>query len=178
MEEKVNPWKANMTSGLIMGLAGIIYNLLIWILDLSFNRSVGYIFIVISIFLLYYFVKSYRDNYLHGQITYGQSVGAGVIIFLYYSVIIAIFTYILYTVIDPQLTDKMLAYVEEQMRATGRVPDDAIDTAMSFQKKFLQPEITAPFSILGNMFFGTIVSLIVGIFTKREGNPLLESTEN
>ena len=63
-------------------------------------------FLLILIVALYFLVKSYRDNYMHGQITYGQSVGAGVVIFLYYAIIIAIFTYILYTVIDPGLDCK------------------------------------------------------------------------
>ncbi|HLN22289.1 MAG TPA: DUF4199 domain-containing protein [Bacteroidales bacterium] len=178
MEEKVNPWKANLNNGLIMGLAGVIFTLVIWIMDLTFNKSVSYIFLLLSVFLLYYFVKSYRDNHLHGRITYGQSVGAGVIIFFYYAVISAIFTYLLYTVIDPDLPAKMLAFVEDQMRATGKVPESAIDTAMQLQKKFLKPEITAPLSLLGNMFYGVVLSLIVGIFTKKEGNPLIDTPAN
>lgn len=178
MEEKVNPWKANLTNGMIMGLAGVIFTLIIWILDLTFNKTVPYIFLVVSLFMLYYFIKSYRENYLHGRITYGQSVGAGVIIFLYYSIIMAVFTYLLYTVIDPDLTGRMIAFVEEQIRATGRIPEDSIETTMRIQKKFLQPEITAPLSLLTNMFYGVILSLIVSIFTKKEGNPLIDTPVN
>ena len=178
MEEKVNAWKANFTNGLILGLAGIVYTLIVYFLDLTFNKTAGYIFLLLAIFLLYYFIKSYRDNFKHGFITYGQSVGAGVIIFLYYSIISAIFTYILYTVIDTELTAKMLAFVEEQMVKGGKVPEGTIDTVMAFQKKILIPEIMAPVSIINNMIFGTVISLIVSIFTRKEGNPLIESTEN
>jgi hypothetical protein len=177
MEEKVNPWKANLTNGLIMGLAGIVFTLILWFLDQSFNKNLGYLFMLIAVFLLYYFIRSYRDNYLHGQITYGQSVGAGVIIWLYYSIIAAIFTYLLYKLIDPQLTDKLLAFSEENIRKSGRVPEGSIDAAMSIQKKFLKPEIMAPASIINNMIFGTIIALIVSIFTKRESNPLLDTPE-
>lgn len=178
MEEKVNPWKANLTNGLIMGLAGIVFTLVLWFMDQTFNRNLGYIFMLIALFLMYYFIKSYRDNYLHGFITYGQSVGAGVIIWLYYSIIAAIFTYLLYKMIDPQLTDKLLAFTEEQMRKSGKVPDAAIDSALSIQKKFFKPEIMAPASIINNMIFGTIIALIVSIFTKKEGNPLIDNTVN
>jgi hypothetical protein len=83
MEEKVSVWKANLTNGLIMGLLGVVFTLVLYFLDLLFNRSLGYIFLVAQIFILYYMIKSYRNNYLHGYMTYGQSVGAGVIIFLY-----------------------------------------------------------------------------------------------
>ncbi len=177
MEQSVSPWKANFNSGVIMGAIGIVYTLLMYFLDLTFNKSMGYIFIVISIALLYFFLKSYRDNYMHGNITYGQSVGSGVIIYLYYSIFSAIFMYILYTVIDPGLIKKMLAMAEEQITKTGRVPAEQIDTVMAFQKKFLIPEVQAPLSIFFNMLFGTIVSLIVSIFIKKEGNPLLDGSE-
>ena len=47
MEEKVNPWKANLTNGLILGLVGIVYSLVMYFLDLSLNKTQGYIFLVI-----------------------------------------------------------------------------------------------------------------------------------
>src|SRR5512141_1206879 len=101
METKVNPWKANFTNGMILGLAGVIFSLILWFLDLTFNRGFSFIFLVISIFLLYYFIKAYRDNHLHGMMTYGQSVGAGMIIWFYSAIIGTIFTYLLFTIIDP-----------------------------------------------------------------------------
>jgi hypothetical protein len=177
MEQNVSAWKANLNSGVIMGTIGIVYTLLMYFLDLSLNKSMGYIFIALSIFLLYYFIKSYRDNYMHGYITYGQAVGAGVIIYLYYSIISAIFTYILYTFIDPGLTKKLLAMVEEQMIKSGRVAAEQLDTIMAFQKKIMIPEIQAPLGVIFNMIFGTIIALIVSIFIKKEGNPLLDEPE-
>ena len=177
MEAKVSVWKANLTSGVIMGTIGIVYTLVMYFLDLTLNRNLGYIFLLLSVFLLFYFIRSYRNNYMNGYITYGQSVGAGVVIFLYYSIISAIFVYILYTVIDPGLTNKLLAYVEEQMIKSGKVPEGTIDTLMAFQKKIHKPEIMAPASILNNMIFGTIISLIVSIFLKKEGNPLVDEFE-
>jgi hypothetical protein len=177
MEQNVSPWKANLTSGVVMGVIGIVYTLLMYFLDLTLNKGMGYIFIVITIALLYYFIKSYRDNYLHGFITYGQGVGAGVIIYLYYAIISAIFMYIMYTVIDPGLTKKMLAMVEEQLTKSGKVPAEQIDTVMAFQKKIMIPEVQAPVSVLLNMIFGTIIALIVSVFVKKEGNPLLDIPE-
>jgi hypothetical protein len=177
MEQNVSPWKANLTNGVIMGIIGIVYTLLMYFLDLTLNKSMGYIFIALSIFLLFYFIKLYRDNYMHGKITYGQSVGAGVIIYLYYAIVSAIFMYILYTVIDPGLTKKMLAMVEEQLTKSGRVPAEQMDTVMAFQKKLMIPEIQVPLGVLFNMIFGTIISLIVSVFTKKEGNPLLDEPE-
>ncbi len=177
MEEKVSVWKANLTNGVILGLAGVVYTIVMYFLDLTFNQVQQYVYIVIQIALLYFLLKSYRDNSMHGQITYGQSVGAGVVMSLYSAIIGAIFFYILYTVIDSGLTEKQLAFLEEKMLEKG-APQEAIDAAMSIQRKIMKPEIMAPFSILGGMFWGTTVSLITSIFIKREGNPLIDTPAN
>jgi hypothetical protein len=177
MEQKVNVWKANLTNGLILGLTGVVYSLVMYFLDLTFNQVQGYVFIVVQIVLLYFLVKSYRDNYMHGQITYGQSVGAGVVISLYSAILAAIFMYILYTVIDSGLTEKQLAFFEEKMLQKG-APQEAIDAGMAIQRKIMKPEIMAPVSILGSVLWGTIISLIVSIFIKKEGNPLVDTPAN
>jgi hypothetical protein len=173
MEEKVNIWKANLTNGVILGLAGIVYTLLMYFLNMTFNKVQGYLILIILGAVLFFLVKTYRDNFRHGIIAYGEALGAGIIIFLYYSIIMAIFTYILYAVIDPSLVDKSLAFAEEMLQKRG-LPQASIDTGLAMQKKMMTPAFMAPMSILGNMFWGLIISLIVAAFVKKEGNPLAD----
>jgi hypothetical protein len=176
MEEKVSVWKANLTNGVILGLIGIVYTLVVYFFDLTLNKVQGYVFLVILIVALYFLIKSYRDNYLHGQMTYGQAVGSGMVIFLYYSIISAIFTYILFAFIDPGLIDKQIAFAEEVMQKRG-LPQEAMDAAMKIQQKMIKPGIIAPMSLLSNMLYGLIMSLIIGIFVKNEGNPLIDPAD-
>jgi hypothetical protein len=177
MEEKVNPWSANLTNGLILGLIGIVYSLVIYFLDLSFNKAQGWIFMLVQIVVLFFLIKSYRDNHMHGMITYGQALGAGVIICLYYAVIMAVFSYILYTVIDTGLIDKQLAFAEEGMIKKG-IPQEQIDAGMKVTAKIMKPAFMVPVGIISNMFFGTIISLIVAAFVRKEGNPLVDAPAN
>jgi len=177
MEEKVSVWKANLTNGLILGLIGIVYSLVVYFFDLTLNQVQGYLFLVILLVALFFLVKSYRDHYLHGQMTYGQAVGAGIVIFFYYSIITAIFTYILFAFIDPGLIDKQLAMTEEMLQKRG-LPQEAMDAALKVQEKMIKPGIIAPLSILSNMLYGLIMSLIIGIFVKNEGNPLIDPADN
>jgi hypothetical protein len=174
MEEKVNVWKANLMNGLILGLLGIVYSLVVYFLNLSFNKAQSYILLLVLAVVLFLLIKSYRDNFKHGMITYGAALGTGIIIFLYYSIIAAIFTYILYTIIDPGLLDKSLAYAEELLQKRG-MPQASIDAGMAIQKKIMTPAFMAPVSILGNMFYGLIISLIIAAFVKKEGNPLSDT---
>jgi hypothetical protein len=174
MEENVNPWKVNLTNGAILGLIGIVYSLVVYFLDLTFNKAQGYIFIVVQFVVLFLLVKAYRDNYKHGMMNFGEGLGAGVIICLYYSVIMAIFTYLLYTVIDTNLVTKQLAFTEEIMQKKN-IPQASIDAGMAIQKKIMKPLIIAPLSIFGSMFWGFLMSLIVAAFTRKEGNPLIDT---
>ena len=178
MESKANPWKANLTNGLILALIGVVYTLVMYFLDLSLNKVQGYIFMLIQVAMLYFLLKSYRDNFMHGQITYGQSVGAGVIICLYYGILISIFTYILYTVIDPGLVAKQLALAEEGMRAKGNLTEAQIEAGMKFTGKIMKPGVMAISGIFLGMIWGTVLSLIVSIFIKKEGNPLIDTPSN
>lgn len=177
MEEKVNVWKANLTNGVILALAGIAFTLILYFFDLTLNKTAGYIDIPIQLIILFFLLKSYRDNFMHGQITYGQSVSAGIVIFLYCAIIMAIFTYLLWAVIDPGLVKKSMAISEEAMVKKG-IPQSAIDTGMAFTAKIMKPGIMAIFSIFISMFFGLIYTLIVSIFVKKEGNPLLDTPAN
>ena len=177
MEEKVNVWKANLTSGLILAMAGIVFTLILYFLNLSLNKTAGYLLVPIELILLYFLLKSYRDNFMHGQITYGQCIGAGVVIFVYYAIIMAVFTYILWTVIDPGLVKKSMAIAEEGMVKKG-LPQASIDTAMAFTAKIMKPAIMAIFSVFGSLFLGVIYTLLVSIFVKKEGNPLIDMPAN
>ncbi|MTI21229.1 DUF4199 domain-containing protein, partial [Fulvivirga sp. RKSG066] len=58
------------------------------------------------------------------------------------------------------------------MQESG-MSDDQIDQAMSMTETFTSPELMAVFGILGGLFFGFIISLIISAFTKNS-NPELE----
>ena len=174
--ENVNVWKANFTNGLILGLIGVVYTLVLYFLDLYSNQPLGYLFLVIQIFILIYLIKMYRDNYLHGMMTFGKGLGAGMVICVYSAIISAIFAYILFKFIDTGLIDKQMALAEEKLLERG-MSQSQIDAAMVIQKKIMIPEVMAPISLVSSIFLGLITSLIAAAFTRKEGNPLIDNTQ-
>jgi hypothetical protein len=85
--------------------------------------------------------------------------------------------YILWAVIDPGLAKKSLAIAEEAMVKKG-APQATIDTAMSLSAKLMKPALMSLFSIFSTLFGGVIYSLLVSIFIKKEGNPLIDIPVN
>lgn len=176
MEQKVNIWRANLNNGIILALVGVAVSLLMYFFDLMFNQTLGYVTMLIQLVVLFFLVKSYRDNFTHGYISYGQALGAGIIINIYNAIFMALFTYLLFTVIDPGLTAKKLAFVEEIMLKKG-TPQASVDVVMKMQEKLSKPLISSVINIFSFIFIGTILSLITGIFVQKQGNPLLDSPE-
>jgi Protein of unknown function (DUF4199) len=176
MENHTSVFKANLNSGLIMGIIAVIYTLIIYAIDFMFNPYQGYVFYIIQAVALFIFIKSYRENYKNGFITYGQAVASGVVISLFTAIIYAIFIYILYAFIDTDLVNKQLAFIEETFVKAG-LPQAFIDSGLKMQKKFLQPTIYAPIKLFSSFLSGTILSLLVAIFIKKESNALIYNSE-
>jgi hypothetical protein len=83
------------------------------------------------------------------------------------SLISGIYTYLLYSVIDPSLQEQMRIFTEEQMVAQGNVPEAQMEVALSWAAKFQTPAMMFVMSIVGGAFIGTIISLITSIFVKK-----------
>lgn len=162
-------FKYTLNWGLILGAASIAYTLVLYMADLVGNKPAGYAAIIITIVVLYLGIKAYRDQALGGSISYGQTLGAGVLISLFGTIVSMIFMIILYTVIDPSLIDKGLQESADQMMQRG-MDDSQIEQALSIARKMFIPMMII-FGTLFSVFFGFLVSLVLGAFLKKEVNP-------
>ena len=168
--KKVSVWKGVMNPAIMLGFALIIYSLILYFFDQTFNKSLGYVSILIIIVGVVLGIRSFREESRGGIISYGQTVGAGTVIGLYAGIIGAIFTFLLYKLIDPDLMGKMYTFTEEQMIEKGRIPEEMIEQSMEGMKKIMSPLVISLGVIFNYVFFGVIVSLIAGIFLKKEGD--------
>lgn len=173
MEENKSVWKETFNYGIILGLISIGFSVLTYMFDLMFKPWLVLPSLIISIAALFFLLRSYRDHYNNGIITFGRSLGAGVVMNIYAGLIAAIFVYVLYSFIDPGLIDKQMAFAEQKMIAKG-VPESAIDGAMAIQAKFIKPWFTSLMTVVNSVFIGFLLSLIVSLFVMKKGNPLLD----
>ena len=159
--------KSTMTYGAILGISLVVYNIILYIVNLSLNKPLSYIGYIIIIGGIYLSIKSFRDLSEQKAITYGRAVGVGVLTAVFSSIIVAFYTYILYTYIDTRLIQKLLDLTTEQY-ATEGLSEEQIDAAINMSSKFMTPGFISFFVILGSAFMGTIFSLIIAAFLKKE----------
>ena len=163
--------KPALIYGLISAFIGILISVIFYLLNLTMKSWVGFVSIAISIVVLVYLLKAYRNEYLGGYATYGQLILMALLIGIVGSLISAIYTYLLYTVIDPDLIEKMKVMTEERIMSNARIPESAYDTVMERLDKRMNVNrltITA-------FFVGTITTFIIGLivaaFLKKEKTP-------
>lgn len=176
MEQKKSVWKETLNYGIILGLISVVFSVLTYMFDLTFKTWLMWPGMMITLVVMFFLLRSYRDHYNNGYISYGKSVGAGVVINIYAAIITAIYIYLLYSFIDPGLIDKSLAVAEQKMLERG-LPDSAVEQAMEMQAKFVKPWITTLSATLMSILYGFILSLIVSLFVMKKGNPLLDEVE-
>lgn len=178
MEPKSNPmYKSAMTSGLIVGIALVVFNLLIYIMGVVKPPFwVSLIQYVIIIGGIIYGTKKFRDEDLGGEISYSKALGFGVLICVFASIILGIYMILLMTVIDPEFINKMMSVIEEEYVKMG-MSEEQIDAAMKIVGKMQSPIFMAISTVFTFAIMGTIFSLVTAAFLKKEKSIFEASSE-
>lgn len=167
MEQKTSTLNYSLKWGVIIGVILIIYTLLLYILDLSMNKALGWLSFVILIVGVFMAIKNYRDKLNNGLLSFGNGFSIGLLIFIFSGIISAIFSYVLFTYIAPELIDKITAAAEENLLNKG-IPEDMIETQMAMAKKFMSPTFMVLTSLISSVVIGAIISLIIAAILKKE----------
>jgi hypothetical protein len=170
-DHKPSLMKHAMTYGAIIGLVLVVYNILLYITGLTFNKGLGYIVYVVLFAGIYFASKAYRDKVLGGFITYGRALGLGVLISIFVGIISVFFNFIMMRFIDPGLIDKSMAILEEYYQNSSLIPDDQVDEVLEKVRVAMVSVWSLPVAVFAFTFFGFIISLLTSIFVKRDPNP-------
>lgn len=166
---KSTMFQTSLTWGLITGFASIIYILILYFADLMTNAQASWITWIILVIGIYLGTKAFRDQLPGGYISYGRALGTGVMISLFYGILTAIFMVLLYTVIDADLINKVIAAQQEKMLEKGAVTEEQLEQGLEMGKKLFIPMVLIS-SLFLSVFFGTIISLITSAILKKEGD--------
>ena len=89
--------------------------------QIGFDKGaiVGYTSIVLSFLLVFFGIRSYRENVGGGTITFGRAFAVGILIALISSVCYVVTWEIIYFKFMPDFCEKYAAYLVEKARAAG-----------------------------------------------------------
>jgi len=166
--EKATVKQVSIKWGIISGIVSIAFFMIIVLADMVGNSSVSWLGMIPFIIILFLAHNEFKKDG-DGFMTYGQGLGIGAFVAGVGAVISGAFSYIYTKFIVPdfneQLMDKMVEMWEEQ-----GLTDDQIEVASSMLSKFQNPELAFVIGIVGAIFFGFLISLIIAAITKKN-NP-------
>ncbi len=175
MEEKSpSIWKSTLISGLYLAIALILLSVIFYVTGHTFSKTAQYLTYPVIIAGIVLAQISYKKAQ-NGILTYGQAIGVGVLTMVFASLFSGIYTYLLYTVIDPSLQEQLRNYTEQQIIQQGKVPEEQLETVVNMATKFQTPVMIFIMGLVMGAISGAVISLITGIFIKK--NPSDEVPE-
>ena len=156
-----------MNWGAITGIVLIVIGVIFYMLGIRESKIAQFISFAGMIACLYFGMKQYRDVIGNGFLSYSKAIGTGVKISFFSSIIMGFYMFIFFSYIDSHLIVEMLNQ-QEQAMIDKDMPTEQIEQAMNMTKKFMTPTAMAAISVFSFTLMGSIFSLIIALFVKRE----------
>lgn len=163
----------SITYGLYSAGIGILITLLEYFLGIDKTpngRWFGLIGMIGVIVMMYLAIRERKREDYDGYMTYGQSVGAGFMVGLFSSIVMAIFMFVYLSRINPELLDYTRDQVAQGFRDRGMTADQQ-EQAMKWVNITTSPGGQAISTLLGGTLMGLVIALIMSIFTRSKERP-------
>jgi hypothetical protein len=132
---------------------------------------VGYTAIVLSFLLVFFGIRSYRDNVNGGTISFGRAFKVGILITLISCAFYIITWEILYFKLMPDFSEKLTNHLMEQVRNSGASPAQVateLEQTRSFLEWYKNPFFNAVVTLIEPFPVGLIVTLISAAILRRK----------
>ena len=167
MENKPSTFTLCLGYGAIIALAIIVYNLILFLLNLGQNTALNYVAYVILLGGILLAQFNYRNKYMGGFISYGNAFTIGFITSIVLAVIIGVYTFVFFKYIAPGAMEEGMAIAEQKLMDKG-MSDAEIEQGMAVARKFAGPGMATFIAVLSNIFLGLIISLLTALAVKKE----------
>lgn len=141
----------------------------------DYGLVVGYTSMVVAFLLVFFGIRSYRENVGGGQISFGRAFSVGILIVLIASVMYVVTWEIIYFNFLPDFGEKYAAHMLEKARAAGASAEQLAAEAekMNEMKSILNnPLLNAAFTLLEPLPVGLVLTLVsAAILRKRYKEP-------
>jgi len=169
--------KTVLTFGLISGLImSVLMDASVLLADkIGSSHSsliLGYTILVASFLLVYFGIRSYRDNTLGGQISFGRAFACGILITLITTVCYVATWEILYFNFMPHFMDSYFAAQIHKVQAAGFDPAIAaakIAAIQHSQQLYQNPLVNMAYTFMEPFPVGLLITLLSAAVLRRKG---------
>jgi uncharacterized protein DUF4199 len=167
--------KTVITFGLISGaiMAAMMLAMLPLVDRIGFDKGevIGYTTMVVAFLMVFFGIRSYRENVGGGKITFGKAFAVGILITVIACVCYVVVWEIIYFHLMPDFADKYVQHMIDKVRASGasqQVIDAQIQQMKSFKSMYDNPLINAAITFVEPFPIGLIITLISSAILRRK----------
>jgi hypothetical protein len=144
------------------------------------SMMLGYTIMVASFLLVYFGIRSYRDNTLAGQITFGRAFACGILITLITTVCYVATWEVLYFNFMPHFMDSYFAAQIHKVQSAGLDPATTAARVAAIQRSqqsYQNPLVNAAYTFIEPLPVGLFITLISAAILRRKapGKPAAAS---
>lgn len=167
--------KIVLTFGLISGavMMAMMFATTRFIDQIGFDKGVivGYTTIILGFMLVFFGIRSYRENIGHGYISFGRAFAVGILITLVACLVYIVTWQIIYFNFMPDFLDKYAAYMIDKARASGasqQMIETQLQEMKSFKEAYNNPFFNAAVTFTEPFPVGLIVTLISSAVLRKK----------
>ncbi len=135
------------------------------------SMALGYTIIVASFLLIYFGIRSYRDNNLAGQISFGRAFACGFLITLITSVCYVAMWEVLYFKFMPHFMDSYFVSQIHKVQSSGLDPATTAAEIAAIQRSqqlYQNPFVNMAYTFIEPFPVGLIITLISAAVLRRK----------
>lgn len=159
-------------NSLVYGLmTGVIILIYATILNMTETRdSLGWLGMLLMGGGMFLASFTYRNKSLDGYITFGKAYLSGYYACLVVCVMVALYTFVYTTWIDPDMVTNEMDKAIDKMTSQREMTDEELEKATDIMKIFMQPWFFAINALMVYAIIGALIGLITAAITKKD-NP-------
>jgi len=135
------------------------------------SMVLGYTMMVASFLLVYFGIRSYRDNSLGGQISFGRAFACGLLITLITSVCYVAMWEVLYFNFMPHFMDSYFAAQVQKVQTAGLDPATTATRVAAIQRSqqlYQNPLVNMAYTFMEPLPVGLLMTLISAAMLRRK----------
>ncbi len=167
LQEESVDFKSTLNYSAMYGMVVVVMSLIPLIFNLEGEWWFSIISFAANITALYYLLNTIKKEHYAGVISYGRIVKHGSLIASLSSILVGSLIYSYLKVIDGSVAARMLDLAYEEIEQLN-LSDREIDQTMALYEQLFSPEGFATSSILSTVFFGVLISLVLGAVLKSK----------
>src|SRR5277367_2789564 len=167
--------KTVLTFGLIAGLIiSVCMGLSLLLADKigsGHSMALGYTIMVASLLLIYFGIRSYRDNTLAGRISFGRAFACGILITLITTVCYVAMWEVLYFNFMPHFMDSYFAAQIHKVQSSGLDPATTAAQVTAIQRSqhlYQNPFVNMAYTFIEPFPVGLVITLISAAVLRKK----------